>query len=981
MFARSTGFRMQVLCRQFLAYLSVSIALVFAAAATQSAFAQTATTTTLAITSSGNAVTSVSAGTVVTLTATVVAGTTPVTTGQIAFCDALAAHCEDTHRLAVAQLTPSGAAVFKFRPSGGSHSYKAVFLGTQTYAGSSSSTSSLNVTGPFPSVTQIQAPYQGSAWNLTALVSGALPTTSPLTPSGTVSFVDTSNSNTVLGTVDLAESSSSTSLAYAGALPLTTTNSAVVVPADFNGDGIPDVVVAGTNQLGVALGNGDGTFRQGPGYGPAQLYPGTILVGDFNQDGIPDLAMEAALNGAYYVNILLGNGDGSFTLKSQVPSSNGPVAIGDFNGDGIPDLVVTTITYSGTTAITTVTIELGKGDGTFTAMASPLTFSGFLDGLQVADFNGDGIPDLLVTQDLVPQAVGTEVMVLLGNGDGTFAAKPGIIGFAFATAIADFNDDGFPDLAIIDLDSGSVQIWTGNGDGTFTKKSSFPSPNGTSGIATGDFNGDGIADIALVCETDGQQNLPIYLGNGDGTFSTANVNLTNSSIPEGVGVVSGVDLNGDGLSDLLEVQFTGYVSTYLAQSGRTASVPVVQIDPSLGTHLITASYSGDSNFQPSTSGPATIISQLAAITAPTAGAILYRGNTTFTWSAGMGASQYKLDLGTGGQGSSDLYAGSPTTATSAVVPLGTLPFNGATITATLYSYIDGTWSPVSTTYTEPLAPVITAPTPGSKLPGSTATFTWSPGTGVTAYVLYAGTDWPGSYNVYASPISTATSATATGLPTDGVTVYVALRYEIGGTWYISYYTYTAKGTTAPPVLTTPMPGSKFSSSSVAFTWTPGSGVTQYQLQIGSYGTGYYNIYGSGAIPTTSVTATNLPTDGRTLYVTLFYLIDGAWNSAYYTYTANGSVVPPVMTSPLPGSTLSGSSVAFTWTPGSGAYAYSLSVGTYGPGYFNVYSSPSTTGTTLIVPNIPTNSKPVYVTLNYEIAGGTWEHIYYTYMAQ
>src|SRR5208282_2008287 len=101
------------------------------------------TTTSLAVTSNGVAVTSVKAGSIVTLTATVEAGTTAVKQGQVNFCDATAAYCTDIHILATAQLTSSGTATYKFRPGIGSHSYKPVFVGTTSYAGSVSSASPL----------------------------------------------------------------------------------------------------------------------------------------------------------------------------------------------------------------------------------------------------------------------------------------------------------------------------------------------------------------------------------------------------------------------------------------------------------------------------------------------------------------------------------------------------------------------------------------------------------------------------------------------------------------------------------------------------------------------------------------------------------------------------------------------------------------------------------------------------------------------
>jgi hypothetical protein len=150
--------------RRPLLLLKVAL-MVCTAAISSSAFAQT-TTTSLAVTSNGVAVTSVKAGSLVTLTATVEAGTTAVKQGQVNFCDAMAAYCTDIHILATAQLTSSGTATYKFRPGIGSHSYKALFVGTNSYAGSVSSASPLKVTGtvgPFATATSIA---ETGAWGI-----------------------------------------------------------------------------------------------------------------------------------------------------------------------------------------------------------------------------------------------------------------------------------------------------------------------------------------------------------------------------------------------------------------------------------------------------------------------------------------------------------------------------------------------------------------------------------------------------------------------------------------------------------------------------------------------------------------------------------------------------------------------------------------------------------------------------------------------
>ena len=216
------------------------------------AFAQTATTTTLAVTSGGSAATSIASGTVVTLTATVTAGSTPVTPGLVKFCDATATYCEDSHLLGTAQLISAGTATFKFEPANGNHSYKAVFVGTKTYMGGSSSAAALSVTGPTTLTTIVETgseEEQGGVlgWNLTATVigSGSMP------PSGTISFIDTADGNTALATSALTAQAAGPTWSNTGFFGPTGPSAMAV--GDFNGDGIPDVAVLDYPQATVTV--------------------------------------------------------------------------------------------------------------------------------------------------------------------------------------------------------------------------------------------------------------------------------------------------------------------------------------------------------------------------------------------------------------------------------------------------------------------------------------------------------------------------------------------------------------------------------------------------------------------------------------------------------------------------------------------------------------------------------------------------------
>jgi hypothetical protein len=949
----------------------------------------TATTTTLAVTSGGSAVTTVTSGSVVTLTATVMAGTTPVNPGQVKFCDAKAAHCEDIHIVGTAQLTKAGTATFKFRPGVGSHSYKAVFVGTKSNAGSTSGTAVLTVThtGLYPTETAIAQSGGPGNYTLTATVGG----TGPLVPTGTVSFLDTSNGNALLGSATLGAGAginflNSSNPATTGAGPR------AIAVGDFNGDGVPDLATANDTDFGtvtILLGNGDGTFTATATSPVTEVYAYSIAVGDFNGDGIPDLAVanlcgdDPTCRSAGTVTILLGNGDGTFTATATSPATgNSPVsiAVGDFNGDGILDLAVANNDSN------SVTVLLGNGDGTFTATAtSPATGQNPFS-IAVGDFNGDGIPDLAVVNQCGnngPCAPNGTVTVLLGNGDGTFTAtavNPATGSQPRSIVAADFNGDGIPDLAVVNFGPygdpvGSVTILLGNGDGTFAATAAIPTSGKPFYIAVGDLNGDGIPDLAvsITCSTvaaceSSDGTVTVLLGNGDGTFTPA------TATPATTGYcclsIAVGDFNGDGIPDLAVTDADNDTVEVLLTETQTATASGgVAVAP--GAHQVVASYPGDSDYDASTSLPTVLDLALAALTSPTPGSVLPGSSVTFTWTAGIGPTEYQLCLGTA-RASCNLLDEDETNGTSLSVT--GLPTYGQTLYAALGSLIGGVWQWADYTYTEAGTPLaaLTSPIPGSVLTGSSVTFTWSAGFGVTAYQFWLGTTGIGSSNLYNSGVTTATSASVTGLPTNGQTVYAQLGSLLGGVWQYANYTYTEHGT--PAALTSPTPGSTLPSSSVTFSWSAGVGVTEYQLWLGTVGAGSSNLYNSGETTATSASVTGLPTYGRTVYAQLWSLLDDAWVSAYYTYT---EATPAALTSPTPGSTLPGSSVTFAWSAGTGPTAYQLWLGTTGVGSQNLFNSGSTTATSASVTGLPTYGQKVYATLG-SLIGGVWQYANYTY---
>jgi len=577
--------------------LLLKIALVVCAAAIgSSAFALTTTTTSLAVTSGGVVVTSVKAGSVVTLTATVEAGSTKLKQGQVKICDATATYCTDIHILATAQLTSAGTATYNFRPGIGSHSYKAIFLGTSSYGSSTSSVASLAVTGTIPKLATAATINQTGSWGAFALSATVTETGNTPAPTGTISFLDTNHGKTVLGTGKLGAATRGVNWTTVSTSAPNLAGVSYSV-ADLNGDGILDLFIEdyfGTYD--VFLGKGDGTFTEkGSAFGPSSE-TGSFILGDFNNDGIPDVA---AINAVEYapnntITIFLGNGDGTFAVAGSSPAigmNPSGIAAADINGDGNADLVVSQMSSSGNGEIV---VFFGNGDGTFSeASSSPISVGSDAASIIPADLNGDGKIDLVLSGNGQ-----SGVTLLLGKGDGTFSvvAGPAQAGEANA-AVADLNNDGIPDLAFGAAGTSYLTVFLGNGDGTFTEAPSSGNLIVGNFLAVADLNQDGIPDLVYTNGTTG-----VLFGKGDGTFVQFPATLTFSTYGFGTPFVV-ADFNGDGWPDVLAIDGSGRtITAALTQPTETATASAAIAIAAAGAHLVDASYPGDSNYKASTSG-------------------------------------------------------------------------------------------------------------------------------------------------------------------------------------------------------------------------------------------------------------------------------------------------------------------------------------------------------------------------------------------
>ncbi|MGD9720144.1 MAG: FG-GAP-like repeat-containing protein [Pirellulales bacterium] len=313
-----------------------------------------------------------------------------------------------------------------------------------------------------------------------------------------------------------------------------------VVVGDLNADGTLDlsVTTAGSRisgyftgyyggtypiytsvgHLKVLLGNGDGSFTSGEtkDLGDGRFF--SAALGDLDGDGDLDVAL-SNWDGPD-LSVLLGNGDGTFGAPQgwTVGAAAQQVDIADLNGDGKLDLVTTNL-YSN------VKVLLGNGDGTFQPAQTVSPGGPNAQGQAVGDVNGDGTLDLAVTSFTSNGYSGpygsyvwysdVKVMVLLGHGDGTFAAGNGYLVDELPLeplALVDIDGDGKLDIVAASYDSGNVSVLRGVGDGTFLPAQTYSTGGGGGGpadIVVVDLNGDAALDVAAA--NYGYNTLKVFL--------------------------------------------------------------------------------------------------------------------------------------------------------------------------------------------------------------------------------------------------------------------------------------------------------------------------------------------------------------------------------------------------------------------------------------------------------------------------------------
>ena len=288
--------------------------------------------------------------------------------------------------------------------------------------------------------------------------------------------------------------------------------------------------------------------------------PGGIVVGDFNNDARPDLLV---LNFTT-VTMLLSKGDGTFqtgvTYPISVNASLG--AVSDLDGDGNLDVVLSN--FAGNNVI----VLLGRGDGTFAAPAS-VTVGSRPAGIELVMLN--------------PTA-GAEALVVVNNGSNNITVHPGDGegGFGAATAypvgrdprvlaVGDFNTDGRQDIVVTNFGDNNVAVLVNNGDGTLKAPVNYAVGVGPQAVAVGDVNGDGKLDLVVVNNT--AATVSVLFGNGDGTFKAATTFAAGGNLPRYVAIA---DIDGDGQLDLtVSSNAANSVAVLKGRGDGTFGAPVV----------------------------------------------------------------------------------------------------------------------------------------------------------------------------------------------------------------------------------------------------------------------------------------------------------------------------------------------------------------------------------------------------------------------
>ena len=361
-----------------------------------------------------------------------------------------------------------------------------------------------------------------------------------------------------------------------------------LVIKDFNNDNQLDIAVVnyGTNNVGILLGYGNATFAIQKTFTTGiNSQPLSIVAGDFNNDTYIDIVVVNSRT--ENIGVLLGYGNGSFTVPKQYPTGNNSlplsVVVGDFDNDNQLDLAVANY---GTSSIG---MFIGLGNGSFADQMTYFTSYGYTPNLVAAgDFNNDSRLDIAVIS-----SDNNYVDILLTYRNHSFSSQTnytttGISSDPESIAIADFNNDNRLDIVVANYLTNNIGIFTGHGDGTFSTQTTYStgSKSGPISAAVGDFNSDRQLDIVVANYV--SCNILIFLGSGDGVFSIRTTYSTGSNSHPYRVIVD--DFNKDGRLDIVVANYISNNVGFLVGYGN-------------GTFSMQTTYSTGSN-----SGPAGVAS-------------------------------------------------------------------------------------------------------------------------------------------------------------------------------------------------------------------------------------------------------------------------------------------------------------------------------------------------------------------------------------
>ena len=354
-----------------------------------------------------------------------------------------------------------------------------------------------------------------------------------------------------------------------------------LIAADLNGDARPDLAGIAASGAAVLLGNGDGTFQPIVTY-PVFSWSQALTAGDFNGDGRVDLIV--TINDINIgLSLLTGRGDGTFNPAVHFPNTSGfdspAIAADDLDNDGKLDIVIghSAACYTAPCVISrSITVMRGNGDGTFQP-AREIIVGSSTAAIAIGDFNRDGIKDLALASS------SSRVLLLLGVGDATFVQQPTMTLTADTFGvdandidIADLNGDTIQDLVVaLPLNGSRTAILIGNGDGTFRPPLIITEPQLRipQYQAVADYNGDGFQDLAMALGFGSNGLIEIRNGNGDGTFGPLVLYLPPPPLSSigGIHILS-TDFNGDGKPDIA-LNYGGASAAVVALRNTTGIAP------------------------------------------------------------------------------------------------------------------------------------------------------------------------------------------------------------------------------------------------------------------------------------------------------------------------------------------------------------------------------------------------------------------------